>query len=495
MSKRFVSLGVIISLLFCGVFGRVGFIIFSGAYAVSEDYNSYAVTVDVNEPQLYYSNSSKINNNIKTLKAVIRPTTNDLAEVSKIYDKSIAAEITKELKDGYPVVRSINTKETKLRTLTAYETDTTLSQLISEESSGFLSYCDLPKKLLTVNYQIDAKGRMLTGDNGTVYDSGYNSREGYILTIDKDIQQICYDAAKSIKNGTVIVMDAETSRILACVNKPDNTYINKAFSRYNVGSVFKLVTAACALENNYDYKYLCTGSVKVGDTVFSCQNNHSHGFVNLKTALAQSCNCYFINLALELGADKMLDTANKFGFNDVVNLFGKWKITTSNLPSFDELRSKGELSLFGFGQGKLTASPLQIGSVLCTISNGGKYIPPSIGRGKKEANGSITENQLPESHEVISKNTAETLLNYMRFVVTNGTASNAESSAHKSAGKTATAQTGRYQFGTEIKNTWFAGVYPYDNPKYCIVIMCENGTSGATDCCPVFCTVVENIEK
>ena len=96
---------------------------------------------------------------------------------------------------------------------------------------------------------------------------------------------------------------------------------------------------------------------------------------------------------------------------------------------------------------------------------------------------------------MISKNTAETLLNYMRFVVTNGTASNAESSAHKSAGKTATAQTGRYQFGTEIKNTWFAGVHPYDNPKYCIVIMCENGTSGAADCCPVFRTVVENVEK
>ena len=62
-----------------------------------------------------------------------------------------------------------------------------------------------------------------------------------------------------------------------------------------------------------------------------------------------------------------------------------------------------------------------------------------------------------------------------------------------SAGKTSTAQSGRYENGTEILNTWFAGVYPYDNPEYAIVVMTENGKSGAGDCCPIFRAIVEKL--
>ena len=82
----------------------------------------------------------------------------------------------------------------------------------------------------------------------------------------------------------------------------------------------------------------------------------------------------------------------------------------------------------------------------------------------------------------------------MRYVVTDGTGANAETYRHTSAGKTATAQTGQYNFGSEKLKTWFAGIYPYDNPKYAIIIMTENGISGSSDCCPVFRTIVENLD-
>jgi cell division protein FtsI/penicillin-binding protein 2 len=82
----------------------------------------------------------------------------------------------------------------------------------------------------------------------------------------------------------------------------------------------------------------------------------------------------------------------------------------------------------------------------------------------------------------------------MRYVVTNGTGYKAETTSHKSAGKTATAQTGQYEDGVELLNTWFAGLYPYDNPKYAIVIMTEKGTSGSENCCPIFSTIVEKLE-
>ena len=72
---------------------------------------------------------------------------------------------------------------------------------------------------------------------------------------------------------------------------------------------------------------------------------------------------------------------------------------------------------------------------------------------------------------------------------------NAQSSSNKSAGKTATAQTGQYFMKNEYLNTWFAGVYPYDEPKYALVVMKEHGKSGSTDCCPIYRTIVEQLEN
>ena len=104
----------------------------------------------------------------------------------------------------------------------------------------------------------------------------------------------------------------------------------------------------------------------------------------------------------------------------------------------------------------------------------------------------LNEFDKKESKKIITAETSKTLCEYMRYVVTNGTAASAEYKG-KSAGKTSTAQSGQYDGEREILNTWFAGVYPYDNPKYAIVVMAEDGISGSSDCCPIFRTIVENI--
>ena len=495
MTKRILSFSTAIVLAFTALCGRIGYIIFSGDFTVSDSYNSYSVTVDVNEPQLYYFDVSKINNNVKSYRAVIRPVTNDLSAINKVYSESEVAEITAELSEGYPVVKEINTNDTTLKTFDVYSTDTSLKQLIGRESSGVLSHIDLTDNALKISYHIDAKGRLLSGDEGTVNDISYYSREGYVLSIDSKLQDIAENASRNIRNGCVVIMEPKTSRIKACVTKPATSYINKAFEQYAVGSVFKIVVAACALENGIDFDYECNGYVTVGDTTYSCQHNHNHGALNLEKALAYSCNCYFVNLALELGEEKLIRTAEAFGFGTSIELFNGWNISSSNLPSENDLQSKGELALLGFGQGKLTASPLQMCSVLCTISNEGKYKKPELIVAKKARNGSLSEYKNTNEKQAVSPDTAKTLLKYLRTVVTDGTGYNAETSEHKSAGKTATAQTGQYLYGNELYNTWFVGVYPYDKPKYCIAVMCENGTSGAADCCPVFRTIVENVEK
>lgn len=495
MHKRIISLSVVLSLLCATVLGRVGYIIFSNNFLVSDTYNSYSLTIDKLEPNLYYSNATKLTNNKSQLVAIIKPDEKSLSELGLVFDKQDINQVITDLSKGYPIVKKVdkysNVKNIKIDEIKI--TDNTCPQLISRQSSGLLSY--LPNSIgeLKINYQVDALGHFLAGDDGEIVNNNYNSQEGYQLTLDNNIQQITYNAAQCIKSGCVIVLDVESCDILACVTKPDDSYINKAFAQYCVGSVFKIVVACCALENNIDITYNCQGQIEVGDTRFSCQNQKEHGEQSLKQALANSCNCYFVNLALTLGKDKLLATCDAVGFNDTTELFEGWQIKNANLPTIGDLKQKGELALFGFGQGKLTSSPLQICRCLCAIANDGYISDVKLIASHLDENGKVDKLYSKSSKFAISKSTSSTLIEYLSFVVTDGTGKNAQSSSGKSAGKTATAQTGQFTDDNEVLNTWFAGIYPNDNPKYAIVILCENGVSGATDCCPVFRTIVENL--
>lgn len=497
MSKRFISMSLVIVLAFLGIAGRVGYIMLSGSYGVSESYNSYTLVIDKLVPNLYYRNAGKITNNKFSYIAVIRPNRECLFELNDIYSQKEKNEITDELSKGYPVVYKIDSesryKANAIQVFRDYYSSNTCPQLINEGSSGLLSYIKDNSRTKKINFSVDANGRLLAGDSGTVIDDGYSSKSGYALTLDEKLQKILYDSCADMKNGCAIIMDVKTGGILACVTKPDSAYTNKALKQCAVGSVFKIIVAACALENNVDIKFNCTGKITVGDTTYSCQNNHIHAQQGLREALANSCNCYFVNLSLELGYNKILKTARALGFSDTTNLFGNWNISNASLPTEEVLKSKGQLALLGFGQGTLTSTPVQICSALCTIADSGYKNDIRLVESSVDDNGVYTPYRMKAPQQVISKSTCDKILSYLRYVVTNGTGGRAENSKKKSAGKTATAQTGQYAFGKEILNTWFAGVYPFDKPEYAIVIMTEQGKSGSEDCCPVYRRVVEKI--
>lgn len=499
MKKRIISLTLAVSLFIAGIGGRIAYIIFSGAYTVSEGYNSYSLTIDTFPPTLYYRNADKMTNNKSYYVAVIRPNAECLSELNKLFNNSECQKIIEELKKGYPIIRIIDGDKRRLvkyiEIYKATSSENICPQLINSESSGLMKYLDSGAGSRKISFSIDAMGRLLSGDNGTLNDRNYSSKEGLKLSIDKNIQQITYDACENMKSGCALVMNVSDGSILSCVTKPDSSYINKPFAQYSVGSVFKIVVSACALENDIDLKYNCTGSISVGDTSFSCQNNHIHGYQTLKSALANSCNCYFVNLALTLGKDKILKTADKLGFNDITEIYNDWQLKNASMPDENVLNSKGQLALLGFGQGKLTAAPLQICSTLCTIANDGMKNEPRLVFSTVNSGGISTSTVYPDAERVLKSDTCSSLLKYLRYVVSSGTGINADTNAHQSAGKTATAQTGQYADGKELLNTWFAGVYPYKAPEYAIVIMTEEGTSGADDCCPIFSTIVENLDR
>lgn len=484
MSKRFVSICVAFALIFAGMTGRIAYISLAKTYQVDDTYNSFTLDIGTLYTTIYDRKGQKLNNNSSSYIAVIRPNEKSLSELEKLFDQSEIEEITKELAKGYPVLRTVDKKvDTKyIRILEKKDSRCDVAyHLLNSETGGLESYVSKEIGSLSVNFSVDALGHLLTGDEGEIINNNYDSTDGIIISLDRDIQKIAEEASVSINKGAVVVLDSDTSQILASVSRGED-YLNRAISPYAVGSVFKLVVCACAIENNINPMYNCTSSITVNDTKFSCQNNHSHGLQNMKSALANSCNCYFVNLALKLGGEKLRKTALSLGFGSDFSIYNDWVLSSGYFPTNETLLSKGQLALIGFGQGQLTDSSLHFASAVACIANGGNYYTPTLDI--KD----VTENR------VISEDTAKILRSYMKYVVTNGTGGSADYKG-ETAGKTATAQSGKYVNDKEILNTWFAGFYPYNDPKYAIVVMCENGTSGSEDCGPVFRTIVENLSK
>lgn len=364
---------------------------------------------------------------------------------------------------------------------------------------------------LSVAYSADALGRMLVGEAVEVRDNNYYSQGGIMLTLDRKIQTITEKALKNgnIDKGAAVVLDVETAAVLACastpiyerdniekhLNSPDSPFLNRAFECFPVGSVFKPVTAAAALENNISLnEYNCIGYIEKSGNKFKCNKIDGHKKLDFNTAIAMSCNPYFIELSTQIGAKNLLKTAKSLGFGKRID-FGNGFITASgSLPDTKELNSSAAVGNLGFGQGKLTASPLQIANCFATIANGGIYNEPYIYKGEIDENGNLTPNIENEAKRVLSKTTCQTIKNAMAKTTTEGTGKTAYTSLFDSCTKTATAQSGQYdEDGIEIKYCWFVGFFPIENPRYVICILKENGSSGGTDGAPVFKEISENI--
>ena len=359
---------------------------------------------------------------------------------------------------------------------------------------------------ITVSYEIDSVGRMLQGAG---YSINYGQTDNFVkLTIDKEIQEILENAMSSVESGAAVIMDAKNGKIKATVSRPDyspynlsdalndegSPLINRALYSYNVGSVFKPCLAAAAIENGkIDYNYNCCGVFYNSGLEFKCHKSKGHSLLGLKSAISQSCNTYFYNLGLELGADTVYKTAESFRFGKPLDLGGGIISSAGSLPSFAALSaSPAALINLSIGQGDLMLSPVAISLMYCAIANGGKYYMPSIIEGVSQ-NGVYTPYETLPPTLAIEKETANTLKEYLKSTLLEGTGSAAYNEGISAGGKTGTAQTGWIEDGRNILNGWFCGFYEGVNTDYAIVILKEDVRSGSYDCAPIFKEITMNM--
>lgn len=363
---------------------------------------------------------------------------------------------------------------------------------------------------ITVRYTADATGKILAGIEPEVELHSEISQSGIMTTIDKNIQIIAENSAKDINCGAVIVSEAGTGKIRAMVSKPDfdpdniseyltsseSPLINRCLMSYNVGSVFKLCVAAAGIENGYcEFSNNCTGNVISGKNVFNCHKRSGHGTLNLKEAIAYSCNTYFYNYAFNIGAKNIYNTSSLFGFGYKKTLAEGLSTVGENITALSTLQNDNNALLnLSIGQGELLASPVTMLSLYEAIACGGTYYTQTVEEGYIAEGTFKPKSEKSVPTRAISKETADKLKDYLTSVIEIGTGTKAKPESISAAGKTATAQTGQKdKNGNYIEHSWFCGFFPVNEPRYIISVLIENAETSNISSSEVFKKTADSI--
>jgi len=359
-------------------------------------------------------------------------------------------------------------------------------------------------------YLLDAAGNAIPNfKTSTLYD-----KDGKFvkLTLDYHIQKITenvLDASGII--GAAVVLDVESFDVLAMASRPDfsrdsvSRYIssggtellNRATSPYNAGSIFKIITAAAAMEEEIadtNFTMQCKGTMKIDGIDFVCHKKEGHGLLTFEQAFSKSCNCAFYEMGISLGSAKICEYAKKFGIGENV-LSACLSENGGNIPEYLSYTGSESANL-SIGQGEIMITPLQAAKTVCVIASGGMSKQVNIVDSVIFADGEkIKDYRKISGQRVISRETAAKIADMMMKTTTEGTGSNALSEKVQIAGKTGSAETGWQTDDGYMVQGWFVGFFPFDEPKYALAVMTENGRQGNISCAPVFKEIAEKITE
>jgi len=310
------------------------------------------------------------------------------------------------------------------------------------------------------------------------------------------------------RRGAFVVIDVITGEVLVMASRPSfdlNDFIpgisevdfkalnedpatplyGRAFqSAYPPASSFKPIVALAALNNKVvteDSTIYCPAAISVGRAVFNNWTKIPEGSIDVKRALARSCNTWFYQVGIDVGPSSFLNLARTLGYGERSGLpligetpglvpSDKWMLANEKRRILD-----GDTANMSIGQGSLLASPLQVAQGMAGIANGGALPKLQLIRQVQDTRGRVVLAPLPERKRWlgVDYNAVEIVRKGMSDVVNagGGTGQSAQLSYTTLCGKTGTAQ-----WGPPAKNqrlAWFAGFLPEDNPRYSFAVLYE----------------------
>ena len=214
--------------------------------------------------------------------------------------------------------------------------------------------------------------------------------------------------------------------------------------------------------------------------------------MTLKSGLANSCNTFFYNFAFNIGADAVFNMASSLNFGKSFDICEGIASAAGSLPQRESLDNIAYLANFSIGQGELLLSPTAMLTLYCAAAYDGSYALPTVVAGTL-AGGKFTPTSERGRTRVMTAGTAKKLREYLSAVITEGTGKAAAPKTVSAAGKTATAQTGRYEKGKEICEGWFCGFFPADEPEYTVIVFSENISKQSKSCAEIFAGIADSV--
>ena len=330
-----------------------------------------------------------------------------------------------------------------------------------------------------------------------------------VTTIDLKWQQLAEKILRGgCKRGAFVVIDVVTGEVLVMASRPSfdlNSFIpgisteafkqmqedpsqplfGRAFqSAYPPGSAFKPIVALVALNNGVvteNSTIYCPTAINIGRMVFKNWSNDPEGSINVKRAIARSCNTWFYQVGIDIGPNSFLSLARRLGFGEKTGLplVGE----TAGLVPNDEWMLKhekrrildGDTANLSIGQGSLLASPLQVAQAMAGIANGGALPKLRLIGQVQDTRGRVVQAPVPERKNSLglSEKAVQVVHQGMSDVIHagGGTGRSASLGYAELCGKTGTAQ-----WGPKSKNqrlAWFAGFMPRANPRYAFAVLYE----------------------
>lgn len=381
---------------------------------------------------------------------------------------------------------------------------------------------------------IDLNNSEISDDYST-YVEAENGSDVY-LTIDVNIQTVAEKYIKEpvedneCESASAIIMEPSTGNILAMASYPSynlnepfepnteeakenwNTitskertdFLNKMWKNksvtdlYEPGSTFKTLVSAIALEENIteidtSKDFYCKGYEDINGTKIRCWSTTAHGYQTLTQALANSCNPAFMQLGERIGVDILYKYFDAFG------LFSKTGIALPGEGSsifFDRNTINAtNIATMSFGQ-RFDITPLQLITAVSALANGGVLVKPQIvSKTVNTDTGSISSTVTEQVRQVVSKETADSVIDMMEYVVTDGTGKKGCVKGYTIAGKTGTSEA---KVGSEDGNTLsYIAVAPSENPTLVALVVLYNtpttDSHGSTVAGPVISNILSEV--
>jgi penicillin-binding protein 2 len=330
-----------------------------------------------------------------------------------------------------------------------------------------------------------------------------------VTTLDFKWQMLAEEILrKGCRRGAFVVIDIATGEVLVLASRPSfdlNRFIpgigeadfkelsedpstplyGRAFqSAYPPASSFKPVVALAALRDGHVTENTlidCPAAISIGRTVFNNWSRAPEGPIDVKRAIARSCNTWFYRVGIDIGSTSFLGLARRLGFGESTGLplVGE---TSGLVPNDDWMLRHhkrrilaGDVANLSIGQGALLASPLQVAQAMAGIANGDVLPKLRLVRQVQDMRGRVVDAPLPDRRNSLGLDplTVEIVRNGMSDVVNTGYGTG------RSAGlgfTTLCGKTGTAQWGPKSKNqrlAWFAGFLPRDNPRYAFAVLYE----------------------